>query len=384
MSDTTVKYFDSTFSGAPELSSTTGTLINVLNACLVDGFGSVTLNSLVVSSNVATGTVSTGHYFTMVGNTGPVITIAGATPNGLNGTWRIASIPNSTTFTFSTTGISDQTATGTITAKRSPAGFSIKFSETNKAVYQSIDPTSTGCCLRVDDTTSSSAATIGYESMSDMNTGTGPFPATSNYGFYRSNSDVKPWTLIADSKLFYLYVEHNSSYYFTLQCFGDFVSLAGLDVFNCMLGRGVAGAGGTAFSAGSPNTNLFYVKDPNAGNECIVIPRNYTQQGSAILASMFPPCIFANSTIGRSQFNVNFPDTITNKLIINPLTIYESNGIRGVMPGYYAPINNFYNRLDCQKTICRVQINGVNKDIMIFITDGKNGGVCFDITGPWR
>lgn len=140
MLDASVRYYDSTMAGAPALSGTPGALISVLDACLKDGFGTVTLNSLVVAGNVATGTVNAGHGFTMVGGAvGPVITIAGATPAGLNGTWRIASVPNSTTFTFATSGIADQTATGTITAKRAPLGFSKVFSGTNKAVYRADD-----------------------------------------------------------------------------------------------------------------------------------------------------------------------------------------------------------------------------------------------------
>ncbi|MBL0320610.1 MAG: hypothetical protein IPP74_15140 [Alphaproteobacteria bacterium] len=116
-----VRYYDSTMSGAPQTTTSTGTFIPVLIACLQDGFGSVTVNSLVVASNVATATVSAGHQFAMVGSTGPVIRISGASPSGLNGDWRIT-VVDSTHFTFTTTGISDQTATGTISAKRAPAG----------------------------------------------------------------------------------------------------------------------------------------------------------------------------------------------------------------------------------------------------------------------
>jgi len=58
MPDTSVVYFDSTMTGAPALSGTAGTLIGLLDACLQDGFGGVTLDSLVVASNVATATYS--------------------------------------------------------------------------------------------------------------------------------------------------------------------------------------------------------------------------------------------------------------------------------------------------------------------------------------
>ena len=152
MLDTSVKYFDNTMSGAPALPSSAGSLITLLDACLVNGFDQVTLNSLVVADNVATGTVNPNHNFTMTGNTGPVILIAGATPSELNGEWRIASIPGSTTFTFITSGITNQTATGTITAKRAAAGWTKALSGTNKAAYSRTAFGVTSMLLRVDDT----------------------------------------------------------------------------------------------------------------------------------------------------------------------------------------------------------------------------------------
>lgn len=174
MPDTSVRYYDSTMAGAPALSGTVGALIGVLDACLVNGFGTVTLNSLVVAGNVATGTVNAGHGFAMIGGAvGPVIAIAGATPAGLNGTWCIASVPGSTTFTFSTAGIADQAATGTITAKRPPLGFSKAFSGTNKAAYRADDVASSRLYLRVaDDGTGAAtyARVRGFETMSDVDT----------------------------------------------------------------------------------------------------------------------------------------------------------------------------------------------------------------------
>lgn len=85
--NTDVRYFDSTMSGAPTLQGVAGSAISVLDACLINGFGTVTVNGLVVSNNVATVTVSTGHNLGMIRGVnnvspgvGPVIQIAGASP----------------------------------------------------------------------------------------------------------------------------------------------------------------------------------------------------------------------------------------------------------------------------------------------------------------
>jgi hypothetical protein len=48
------KWYRSTMTGAAALSGQAGKLIDVLDACLINGFNQVTLTSLVVASNVAT------------------------------------------------------------------------------------------------------------------------------------------------------------------------------------------------------------------------------------------------------------------------------------------------------------------------------------------
>lgn len=202
--DTTVKFFTSAMSGAPTHTNAVGSIIALLDACLVNGFGSVTLDSLVIADNVATGTVSTGHGFAMTGATGPVIRIAGATPSGLNGDWRIQTVPNSTTFTFTTSGISNQTATGTITAKRAPAGFEKAFSGTGKAAYRSASVASTRGYLLVLDTDVATPASWNqlqqFESMSDVDTGTGG--STVYYSLKYATSSGH-WMLVADDRAFY-------------------------------------------------------------------------------------------------------------------------------------------------------------------------------------
>ena len=240
MPDITVKYFDSTMSGAPALSGTAGTLIGVLDACLINGFGTVTLNSLVVSNNVATATVNAGHQLTMIGTIGPVITIAGATPSGLNGEWRLASVPNSTTCTFVTSGISNQTATGTITIKRSGVGQTKLYSGTNKAVYQNAG---TGFCLRVDDSTTGSATVRGYETMTDVDTGDSPFPTVAQLAtmYWRKSSTtdgtVRPWWMTADSRAFWLFIASTAGYAnaYAVVHFGDFISAHSSDPYACSI-----------------------------------------------------------------------------------------------------------------------------------------------------
>ena len=57
MATYSVKWFTSDMRGAPVVSGTAGTLIAMLDACLVTGFGVVTATSVTVSGGVATATL---------------------------------------------------------------------------------------------------------------------------------------------------------------------------------------------------------------------------------------------------------------------------------------------------------------------------------------
>ena len=200
------KLLTSDMPGAPVLSGTAGSLIAVLDAVLVNGFGLVSVTGLTVTGGIATATVSAGHSM-QVDSVG---LIAGAAPAGLNGEKRILSIAGNS-FTFDATGIADQTATGPITAKVAPAGWTKAFSGANLAAYKITPPEGTGFYLRVDDTGTTVARVRGYETMSDVNTGTGPFPTTADFagsGLWWSKSNTasagtRPWRIAADDRGFY-------------------------------------------------------------------------------------------------------------------------------------------------------------------------------------
>lgn len=73
----------------------------------------LTLASLTSSGSIATATTSADHGLME----GDFVVIAGATPDGYNGTHRIRSVPSTTTYTFEIPGSLATPATGTITAQ---------------------------------------------------------------------------------------------------------------------------------------------------------------------------------------------------------------------------------------------------------------------------
>lgn len=267
------KWFQSDFAGAPTCTGQAGSLITLLNAVLVDGFNSLTLDSLVVASNVATGTKASHGY-----KLHQIIEIAGATPAGLNGQWRVTSV-SSNTFTFTTSGISDQTATGTITAKTPSAGWEKPFTGTNIAVYRSQSAQACGThAVRVTDTGTTTATCLAAEDWTDVST-----PVNSIATFYITKSSTadattRGWTIIVDDRTVYLAISWNGSYRDVFH-WGDFKSLVAGD--------------GAAFQVRAPNASqssvlgyrcsLGYAAIDNASDQDYgTVARNYGQVLGAI------------------------------------------------------------------------------------------------------
>lgn len=185
--------------GAPSLTDTAGSLVALLDACLVNGYATTTLTSLTVSGGVATATVQTGHPYLDQQQ----VLIAGATPSGLNGVQRVTRT-GATTFTFSTTA-ADGSATGTITARLAPAGWTRPYSGTGLAVYQSADPAAVPVLYALDDTLADRGRLAGYRTMSGVSAGTGRWPsggyvALPKYVTGSTGGAAAGWTLIADSR----------------------------------------------------------------------------------------------------------------------------------------------------------------------------------------
>lgn len=224
--DTSVKHMLHTMTGAPTLNGVAGSLIGVLDAFLVDGWGSQTASSVVVADGVATVTLPSAPAATV----GSVILVAGATPSGLNGEQKVTGVLAGNKITFDTEE-SDGSATGTITVKMAPCGWSKVYSGTNKAVYRSNDAQAHGggMYLRVDDSSTTTPRVVGYESMSDVDTGTGPFPTAAQVSgggyWYKSAAGAtnRGYALFGDSRTFYIALNPVFPTYTThvLRGFGD-------------------------------------------------------------------------------------------------------------------------------------------------------------------
>jgi hypothetical protein len=402
--DTSVKSFDSTMLGAPALSGTAGTTIGVLDACLVNGFDTRAASSIVVSGGVATVSYSGAVHSARLNS---VILVSGVTDiTSLNGEQKITAVGSG--FVKFATAASPGTATGTISFKMAPLGWVKPFNGTNIGVYQSSDITSTKCYLRVDDTGTQTCRVMGYETMTDVNTGLGGFPlsgqilgpVTGGGWWYKSaqvNSTPVVWSIHGDGKIFYINIQMgtstNASYQMTSgRVFGDPIPYRpGGDPYCCILNYATA-SGGMAGGVGNTYSS--------SANCSFATPRDFTGIGSAVgnFLMQFGIPVGSNSNSGITNLAGAFPSYIDGSLwLFQKFLAATSTGMpRALMPGLYiCGQSSIYNNFKQGDTTPGtgalagrwLRAATSNDDATVpntASTTANTGIIFFDDTGPWR
>lgn len=395
-----IKVFASLQQGAPTINGVTGSLITALDAILVNGYGQVNVSSITRSGTTATVTTATAHGLA----TGDVALIAGAAETEYNGEF-VVTVTGGTSFTYDVSGSPATPATGTITSKRAPAGFTKTFSGTNKAVYRSNDLSSRRHYFRiVDDGTTSGGAREarlwGYETMSDVDTGTGMYPTVGQHsnGFFCQKSDIadatgRHWVLITDGKTVYhfAYIGSNvttgditaPSSNMNAFGFGDALEFKSGDAYLSW----VTGNSQTNNFSSTQYCGLFNgatsitAATPSASQATIMASRDFTGVAGARQMQIFASGL--NASLGISA-NISYPHLIDNGFYIVPALLTQGLPalIRGRMPGYYEPLqsNCFPNTQIIENVI---GFTG-RKFMMLWGKNSSSVGACVvDITGPW-
>lgn len=367
---------------APVLSGTAGSLIAVLDACLIDGFDTRTINTLTVSGGVATATISAGHVY----DVHAVIRIAGATPAALNDDWRITSVTGST-LTFACPGVADGSASGTISCKRAPAGWGKPFSATNTAVYQSQNLTSTRLFLRLADSAATVAQVRGYESLSDIDTGENLFPtlaqiAAAGLTWGKSSTadaTARSWGLFADDQGFYFFPRNSATHaYAPVYAFGDLVRMLSSDAYHCMLMAHAVSAVAIPYQS-----TAAHVLDASSSTGCYLARGASQAQGATTFvkgghraSGYYGSGAAAYSAALDAQLHLHAP-----------VLAYDgapaSNPPRGILPGVIQPLQS--------NVLSHAQIvDGegayAGRALMLWAVAGSSaeGRMAIDITGPWR
>lgn len=386
-----VKFFHDGLPGAPVMNGTAGSRKAVLDACLLNGWGVVAVVSLSVSGGVATATVAAGHSFEP---DSPAL-IAGAAVAGVNGEQRITATTTNT-FSFAVDGVASGSVSGTITAKIAPAGWTRPYDSGNKAVYRSAAPSSTLTYCRIDDSAARYALIRGYESMTDVDTGTAGFPDASQSasGGYINGSDAatgvaRKWMLIADDRFFIFLTAHNISSPddYNAYLWGDFVSWRNPDNFSAMICAGDTDTTGQNNAGSAPS-----IRAP-VSNDGTYIARKYTQLGGSqkVYRSIGPLPLGALSgsyTSGSNSFAAG-PSAVDGRLYLIPMFVLgEGSSPHGVIPGlYFVPqyLGGAYN----SKAKLDSPVGLAGRRLVAFRVGGysdinSSGRMFVDITGPWR
>ena len=388
-----VKRYTSTMTGAPTLNGTAGTLITLLDACLKDGFNTQAPSGATQTSGTATLSFSSAHGY----NVDDVIALSGATGTGndllWNGEFRVlTAATNSLTFAISSNATTP--ATGTLSSMIAPLGWTKPYSGTNKAAYLPA-AAYVQCYLRVQDDSSTPtsasgrwAKICGYETMSDVDTGTGPFPTVSQSTnglsvakSSTSDSTARAWWLVGDGGIFYFGTFWHASYSTIASghCFGDINSLKSGDGYSSF----ICGGNVDTLPSTVGQHHVFGALGPyNATQAGKYLARTYTQLGTAVACGMM-----GDNGVSTHMGYVGFtyPHPPDNGLLFAPVALVENSVMRSrALPGLYCPLHN--HPLTYLATVTDVpDLPGRTLqafDVTFQASYAAQG--LFDITGPWR
>lgn len=386
-----VKYINDSMRGAPQLSGTAGTLIAVLDAFLLTGFGQVTALAVTVADGIATASVQPGQTF----DVGCVVLVEGSTQSALNGEARVLSASN-TSITWATDA-PPGAAGGAIHIKVAPVGWwEKKFSSGNVAVYRSTHPLASGFCWRVDDSGATFARTRGFEAMSDVDTGLGPFPTNAqlNNGGYLHKSTTAgaaavPYDFAADAQTILAAIASGRPSGATflvspIRGFGDMLPLR-------PSGDGFAVALPTNVST---NTVFGAFDTTVSGASAVYLARSHTGIGGAVSSGARAYVTTSDSGLsGNDPYLGAFPSSVDGALRYCRRYIYADDGVtpRAEVPGVlHIPQSGVRSSISARDVLTGtgelagrklVALNHANGSA---ITVAPGGLTLLDITGPWR
>ena len=332
---TTVCVFRSTDYGAPTSISTAGSMINLLDACLVNGYGAQTV-TITRSGSTATINFPVAHGF-VLGNpcVHPQILIAGANEVEYNGQFE-ATPTTANAVTIQVTGTPATPATGTISAKVAPAKWTKLFSASNKVVYKQ-GSGSNLFCMHMDDSVAGTTKFRGCESATDINTLVSLFPTETQmpggmFWWKSDSSTPRFWMLLASEEFLIWLADYSTSVasnsYWSPNFFGDIIPVDSTDPY-------------ATISIGNQYNNSPQSFAPltsyNGTNSYHYVARRYGGIGSSRNISKLSPNPGLVTGLGTGGYS--FPHPMDGKFHYSPVYIGDPLGIRGKIPGLWNPFH---------------------------------------------
>ena len=198
-----VKAFNWQMRGASPSNGTPSSWINILKACLMDGFGDAT----AVTGTILNGVCRLEFNASTTFQQNSVVLVSGANVVSINGENKVTS-SSSNSIEFKTLE-SNQTLIGTITVKYAPVGsWYMPFTGTNTAALRTTSALGGDVFFHIFDTQARSMRMRMYSHMGDVNNGQKPVPILSENPFYftksiYSDTTAWPWFIVADERAVY-------------------------------------------------------------------------------------------------------------------------------------------------------------------------------------
>lgn len=308
-------FFHSAMAGAPTNTSAAGSTLEILRSCLVTGFNLKSVVSASVTSEVMTLNFAAPH-----GYEDKVWLRLDGAPGG-SIVQRVTTAAGASSLTIPAPGFADGPVVGSLSTRVAPADWEEVFTGTLKAVFRSKveGPGSTRFCYRLSDAVAGENFRMrGFESMSDVDTGIGPFPTvaqTSGEGVLWQRSvqtSANPWLAVVDGRTCFLFASRAGFDQMMGGFFGDCRPYGPSDLFFAGLARGGAGVNPLSESSAWP------------------VPREYSGAGTATTNTTMQA--FGNASSGQRH---GYPSLVDGGMAFQrPTLVLSSNSqLRGEMRG---------------------------------------------------
>jgi len=229
------------------------------------------------------------------------------------------------------------------------AGWTKAYTATNRRAYRN-GTGSTQLYWRVRDdaggTGGAKEALIrGYEAMTDVNTGTNPFPTnaqsalTDNSLIIRksatADATTRPWIVVADAKTCYVFIQsgdQSNTYY--AAAFGDFYSVVAADVWNaCLSARTLENSSG-AGSADLDGFNINIVANNSFVNVGLCAAR--TASGAVGSQGYLRTSTWSQVFNGVSANTIlAYPNPSDNSIYLSRVFLGQNASVAGHLRGYF-------------------------------------------------
>lgn len=202
-------------------------------------------------------------------------------------------------------------------------GWTKPFSSGNVAVYKQ-PAGSNGFYLRVDDSGANFARACLYETMSDVNTGTGQTPTSVqlNGGYYIHKKTPGGWIAFAHGGNLHIFTQYDASEksYFRVT---DLISNKPTDAYQTNISGDIAD--------NYPATNISTVLNASSSANFSHVVRSASGTGESVEAGQINVGFYAVISGGGPAY----PDPVSGTLRVGKFRIAEkaSNSVRGYMPG---------------------------------------------------